>query len=92
MDLRCLGSSGWLHPTDGVPLAAPHWLCLLVSRQSAVGSRQLMVDGGLISSRRKLIPKLRIFSLNFLEIPLRYILCTLSFKGYKIYRIEILEK
>ena len=38
------------------------------------------------------IPKLRIFSLNFLEIPLRYILYLLFFKAYKIYRIEILEK
>ena len=47
---------------------------------------------GLISSGMKLIPKLRIFSLNFLEILLNMFLGTLPFKGYKIYRIEILEK
>ena len=38
------------------------------------------------------IPKLRIFGLNFPEVLLNIFLCTLSFKGYKIYRIEIMEK
>ena len=36
--------------------------------------------------------KLTVFSLKFLEILLNIFLGTLPFKGYKIYRIEILEK
>ena len=38
------------------------------------------------------IPKLSIFSLNFVGILINIVLGTLSFKGYEIYRIEILEK
>ena len=42
--------------------------------------------------RVKLIPKLRIFSLISLEILLKYFYMLYFFKGYKIYRIEFLEK